>query len=114
MMTQDEIRRRAGGRRRFNAMRRQAAQQRLDQIAAMLDAGLSQAKIASRLDVNPSMVSRAVKRIKWAQRVRPSHRRRIVESTDAEIDTLRDFELVAWLRMMDIRHRRAKGVQSQG
>lgn len=110
MLTFDEVCRRASGRRRVNALRRQTARQRLDVIAAMLDAGLPQAEIASRLDVNPSIVSRAVKRIRWARRARP-HRRLILAATDAEIDALRTFELSMWLGMMDTRHKR-KAVNS--
>jgi IS30 family transposase len=89
-----------------NALRRQAARQRFDEIAAMLDAGFSQAEIASRLNVNPSVISRAVKRITWARRARPVHRRLILSATDAEIDMLQPFELVTWVRMMDNKHKR--------
>lgn len=105
-MTFDEICRRAAGRRRYNAQRRQAAQQRLDPVQAMLDAGLSLAEIASRLHVSRPVVSRAAKRIEWARRVRPAHRRLILVATDAEIDMLQPFELVTWVRMMDNKHKR--------
>lgn len=105
-MTFDEVCRRAAGRRRVNALRRQAARQRHDAIAAMLDAGLTQVEIASRLKVNPSVISRAVKRIKWARRARPAYRRLILTSTDVEIDTLKDFQLAQWLHAMDNKHKR--------
>lgn len=62
-LTWDQICRRAGGRRAYNAQRQFAAAFRLKEVAALLCDGLHQAEIARRLCVHPSTVCRDVKKL---------------------------------------------------
>jgi IS30 family transposase len=54
----DQVARRAGGRRHYNAVRRLRAVQRKVQVAQLYREGLSQHEIARRLGVHPSTISR--------------------------------------------------------
>lgn len=62
-LTWDQICRRAGGRRAYNAQRQFAAAFRLREVASLLRDGHHQAEIARRLGVHPSTVCRDVKKL---------------------------------------------------
>jgi DNA-binding transcriptional ArsR family regulator len=66
----DEAYRRAGGRRRYNAVRQFRAELRLEKVGHLLRQGLSRAEIARRLGVHPSTVSRDIRRMFAAGQVR--------------------------------------------
>ena len=59
----DQICRRAGGRRAYNAQRKFVAAFRLRDVARLLHDGLHQAEIARRLGVHPSTVCRDVAKL---------------------------------------------------
>lgn len=59
-VSDSEAYKRAGGRRRYNAVRRLRAILRRQQVAELLASGYSQAEIAERLGVSQSTISRDV------------------------------------------------------
>ena len=68
LLTLDQVHRRAGGRRHYNAVRAFQASYRRHRLAQLLAAGVwSQAELARRLHVDPSTISRDLQKLKALQ-----------------------------------------------
>jgi hypothetical protein len=68
LLSQDEIARRASGRRHYTSVRQFKAVHRRGQVATLLAAGVSsRADIAGRLGVHPSTISRDIAALLGAQ-----------------------------------------------
>lgn len=94
-MTQDEIYRRAGGRRRYNHQRQFKATYRRVKVAALMrDTDLNQSAIAKQLGVHRSTISRDLARMekevreRWRQQAREQELEQFLAEVEGSLEVM--------------------------